>query len=202
MLTVGLTGGVASGKSIAARAFAALGAPVCDADQVARAVVARGQPALARIAAEFGAQALKADGELDRPYLRRLVFGDPAARKRLEAITHPAIHDGLLGFREAQAAARSPYCVLDVAILVEAGFDRLVDRILVIDVPAEVQLARLVARDRIDETLAREMLAAQASRERRLARAHDVIVNDGTPADLEGAVRALDARYRELGSAG
>lgn len=201
MLTVGLTGGVASGKSLAARAFAGLGAPVCDADQVARAVVARGQPALERIAAEFGPGAIKPDGELDRPFMRRVVFGDPAARQRLEAITHPAIRAGLIAFRDAQSAAGAPYAVLDVAILVEAGFDRLVDRILVIDVPPELQLARLLARDGIDERLARDMLAAQASREQRLARAHDVIENTGTPEDLGRAVAALDRRYRALATA-
>lgn len=198
MLTIGLTGGVASGKTIAARAFAALGAPVCDADQVARAVVVKGEPALEAIAAEFGTGALRPDGELDRPFMRRIVFGDPAARKRLEAITHPAIRARLLAFRDAQAAAGAPYAVLDVAILIEAGFDRLVDRILVIDVPPEVQVARLIARDGIDGGLAREMLAAQASREQRLARAHDVISNTGTPAELEQAVRDMDTRYRAL----
>lgn len=201
MLTVGLTGGIASGKSLAARVFTALGAPVCDADQVSRDVVARGQPALARIAQEFGPGALQADGALDRPFMRRVVFGDPAARKRLEAITHPAIRAGLLAWRDARAASGAAYAVLDVAILIEAGFDSLVDRVLVIDVPEALQLQRLVARDGIDEALARRMLAAQASRELRLARAHDVIENSGTPLALEQAVRALDARYRDLAKA-
>lgn len=199
MLTVGLTGGIASGKSYAADTFRALGTPVLNADQVARDVVAPGQPALGRIGAEFGAEFLLPDGTLDRAKMRRHVFADADARQRLERITHPAIRAGLLRWRDAQTG---PYCVLDVPILVESGMDALVDRILVVDAPEELQVERLVARDRIDAELAWRMIQAQAPRGERLARAHDVVLNAGTLADLAAAVAALHARYLELARTG
>lgn len=198
-LTIGLTGGVASGKSLAAAAFAARGAPVLDADQVARDVVVPGTPALAEIVQAFGAGVVQADGQLDRRRMRERVFADPAARRRLEQITHPRIRERLLAWRDAQAA---PYCILAVAILVESGMDALVDRILVIDTPPERQLEWLTARDGIDAALARGMLAAQASREQRLARATDVITNAGTPADLDRAVGRLHDAYLEMARSG
>lgn len=195
VLTVGLTGGVASGKSTAAAAFGALDVPMLNADQVAREVVARGTAALKRIREEFGAEFLTPDGELDRPRMRRHVFGDAAARRALERITHPAIRERMLAWRNAQA---SPYCILDVPILVESGMDALVDRVLVIDAPEEVQVERLRQRDRISGELARQMLAAQATRARRLEHADDVIANTGTVAELCAAVARLHQFYLEL----
>lgn len=197
MLTVGLTGGIASGKSLAAEAFAAHGAPVLNADGVAREVVARGSEGLRQIRERFGAGFLTPAGDLDRRKMRAHVFADTAARRSLEAITHPLIRARLLEWRDAQ---RAPYCVLDVPILVESGLDALVDRILVIDAPPELQVQRLVARDGIAEDLALRMLAAQASRERRLARADDVILNVGPPQVVRDAVGQLDALYRKLGT--
>ena len=197
MLTVGLTGGVASGKSLAAEAFTALGAPVLNADLVAREVVAPGSDGLRRIREQFGAGFLTAAGELDRRKMREHVFADPVARRALEAITHPLIRARLLAFRDAQ---RTPYCVLDVPILVESGMDALVDRILVVDAPPELQVRRLMARDGIGEELARQMLAAQASRDQRLARADDVILNIGAPQAVRDAVQRLDEFYRRLAS--
>jgi dephospho-CoA kinase len=194
-LTIGLTGGIASGKSLAAAAFTALGVPVLNADQVARDVVARGSPALQRIRERYGTGFINPAGELDRRRMREHVFADPVARRDLERITHPAIRAGLEQWRDAQPG---PYCVLDVPILVETGLDSLVDRILVIDAPPEVQVARLVARDDVSRTLAEQMLAAQASREQRLARADDVIVNAGPPDVLHKAVRQLHALYLQL----
>jgi leader peptidase (prepilin peptidase) / N-methyltransferase len=194
-LTVGLTGGVASGKSLAAAAFAALGVPVCDADQE---VVARGSEALARIAAEFGAEVLLPDGQLDRRRMREIVFADPGARRRLEAITHPLIRARLLAWRDAQ---RAPYVILDVPILVESGMDALVERILVVDASEETQVRRLVARDGIGAALARQMLAAQATRAERLAHADDVIANEGSPEDLNAAVARQHRRYLEMAQA-
>ena len=194
-LTVGLTGGVASGKSTAAEAFRALGVPLLNADQVAREVVAKGTPGLARIRERFGAAFLKPDGELDRPKMRLHVFADAEARHALERITHPAIRERMLAWRDAQTA---PYCVLDVPILIESGMDALVDRILVIDAPEDVQIARLRDRDRTADELARRMLAAQAPRDQRLARADDVITNTGTVAQLCAAVARLHAFYLEL----
>lgn len=199
MLTVGLTGGIASGKSLAATAFAALGAPVINADQVARDVVAPGTEGLRRIRERFGAAFIQADGQLDRRRLREHVFADAQARRDLEAITHPAIGARLRQWRDAQTA---PYCVLDVPILVESGLDRLADRILVIDAPVAVQVERLVGRDRISAELAARMLAAQASREQRLARADDVILNAGAPDAVGEAVQRLHAFYLELARTG
>jgi dephospho-CoA kinase len=195
MLAVGLTGGIASGKSIAADAFAALGAPVLNADAVAREVVAPGTPGLAAIREQFGAGFIQADGTLDRRRMREHVFADPEARKALERITHPAIRQRLLQWRDAQSA---PYCILDVPILVESGMDSLVSRILVIDAPPALQIDRLVRRDGIAEGLARQMLAAQASREMRVARADDVIRNEGSVEDLRRAVGVLHRQYLEL----
>jgi dephospho-CoA kinase len=192
-LTVGLTGGIASGKTLVADAFIALGVPVLDADQVARDVVAPGEPALAQIAEAFGAEALQADGTLDRRRMRERVFGNPAELRRLEAITHPAIRQRMRDWRDAQTA---PYCMLSIAILVESGGMRaLVDRVLVVDVPVETQMARLTVRDSVGPELARQMIAAQATREQRLAAADDVIVNDGGVEHTLAAVDALHRRY-------
>lgn len=194
-LTIGLTGGIASGKTLVADAFIALGVPVLDADQVARDVVAPGEPALAQIAAAFGADALQADGTLDRRRMRERVFADPAELRRLEAITHPAIRARMRAWRDAQT---TPYCILSVAILVESPRMRdLVDRVLVVDVPVATQLARLTARDSVGATLAQQMIAAQASREQRLAAADEVIANDGTVEQTRAAVAALHRRYTE-----
>ena len=199
VLTVGLTGGIASGKSTASTALRALGAAVLNSDEVAREVVARGTPALKRIRDEFGPEFLTADGELDRPKMRRHVFGDLAARRALERITHPAIRERLTAWRDAQPG---PYCVLDVSILIESGMDALVHRVLVIDVPEDVQLERLRQRDHIREDLARQMLAAQARREERLARADDVIANTGSVAELCAAAGRLHAFYLDLARSG
>lgn len=199
VLTVGLTGGVASGKSTASGALRALGAPVLNADEVAREVVARGTPALKLIREEFGAEFLTAEGELDRARMRRHVFALPEARRALERITHPAIRERLAAWRDAQAG---PYCVLDVSILIESGMDALVDRVLVIDAPEDTQLERLRRRDHIRDELARQMLAAQATREQRLARADDVIVNTGTVAELCAAAGRLHAFYLDLARSG
>ena len=198
VLTVGLTGGVASGKSTAAGAFRALGVPLLNADEVAREVVAPGTPALERIRSEFGAGFLK-DGALDRPKMRAHVFADAAARKALERITHPAIRERLAAWRDARTGR---YCVLDVPILIESGMDALVDRVLVIDLPESVQLERLLERDRIRDELARQMVGAQAPREQRLARAEDCIANTGTIAGLCAAVGRLHEFYLELAGSG
>mgnify|MGYP003633301990 CR=1 FL=1 len=170
---VGLTGGIASGKSSAEAAFRALGVPVLDADQVARQVVAPGSAGLAAVIEAFGADFLTADGQLDRRRMRERVFAHPAERTRLEALTHPLIGEAMDQWCRAQAAA--PYAVLSVAILLESRFRARADFILVVDVSEAVQIERLRARDGIDETLARQMLAAQSSRDARRAAAHGLI---------------------------
>lgn len=194
-LCVGLTGGIASGKSLVADAFTALGVPVLDADQVARAVVAPGTPALARIAQEFGHDFLNADGSLNRPRMRAHVFADDRARRHLESLTHPWIAAEMRRWRDEQT---TPYCILSIAILLETGMRELVQRVLVVDVPVALQLARLTARDGISEELARSMIAAQAARERRLAAAHDVIENSGSMETTQLAVANLHRHYLAL----
>jgi dephospho-CoA kinase len=198
-LRIGLTGGVASGKSTVARLFASHGVPVIDLDQVAREVVEPGEPGLAAIVAAFGEVILDAGGRLDRASLRARVFQDAVARKRLEALLHPPILEAAV--RHA-ADAGGPYQVIVAPLLVEFGLAGWVDRVLVVDCPAELQLARLLARDGHDEALARAILATQASREQRLAAADDVITNDGSPDKLPGAVATLDVLYREIAAGG
>ncbi|HET8881161.1 MAG TPA: dephospho-CoA kinase [Solimonas sp.] len=199
VLTIGLTGGVASGKSLVQARFEALNVPVLDADQVARDVVMPGTPALAQIAQTFGDEFLLAGGELDRRRLRGHVFGDPDALRRLEAITHPQIRTAMRRWRDAQTA---PYCMLSVAILVEARMHDLVDRVLLVDAPVELQLARLTQRDGIDEALARRMLAAQSDRETRLGAAHDVLDNSADVATTEAAIGELHHFYLQLAARG
>jgi dephospho-CoA kinase len=195
---IGLTGGVASGKSEVTRRFEALGVVVADADVAAREAVAVGSVGLAEVVAEFGADVLDAGGALDRAAMRRRVFADEAARRRLEAIVHPRVRTLL---KVACEQAPGAYAIAAIPLLTEGGGKRAypwLDRILAIDVPREVQLHRLMQRDGIDAALAEKMLAAQASREQRLAIADDVIVNDGPLEALDAQVAALDARYRDL----
>ena len=192
---VGVTGGVASGKSAVTALFQALGVEVADADLAAREVVAPGQPALAEIARRFGPDLLLANGMLNRVRMRALVFEDAQARKDLEAITHPRIRDIL---RAHCQAAASPYVIASIPLLAETGVAEAygwLDRRLVVDAPVPVQLARLVARDGVDATLAQRMVGAQASRATRLAMASDVLVNDGPLDALEAPVRRLHARF-------
>ena len=195
---VGLTGGVASGKSEVAKRFEALGIDVADADVAARAALAPGSDGLAETVAAFGSGILAADGGLDRAAMRRRVFADADARRRLEAIVHPRVRAML----EAQCrAAASPYAVAAIPLLAEGGGRTAypwLSRILVVDVPEAVQLERLQARDGIDARLAAGMLAAQATRRERLAIADDVVANDGPLGALDQAVAALDRKYRNL----
>jgi len=194
-LVIGLTGGVASGKSTVGTLFIGQGVPLLDGDQVARDVVAPPSPALAAIAVRFGPDYLLADGTLDRRRLRQRVFADATARHELEAITHPLIRQRMAAWLQAQTG---PYCILSVAILVESGLDRLVDRILLVDIPAAAQLERLVSRDGIAEPLAQQMIAAQASRADRLKRADDVVDNTQGPESLPPQVERLHRHYLQL----
>lgn len=194
-LRIGLTGGIASGKSAVASAFARLGVPIVDTDRLAREVVEPGQPALAAVVDAFGPGILAADGRLDRRRLRALVFADAERRRRLEAILHPAIRAAMAA---EIAAVAAPYVVVAIPLLVESGQRSAFDRVLVVDCPAETQLARLVERDGESPASARAILAAQAGRDARLAAADDVLENTGSLADLEAAVRQLHARYLAL----
>jgi dephospho-CoA kinase len=195
-LVVALTGGVAAGKSAVTRRFGALGVPVHDADVAAREVIAPGSEGLAEVVSAFGADVLDERGQLDRPSMRRRVFADPAARRRLEAIIHPRVRAWL---RERALTDSKPYCLLAIPLLAENIAEyRWVDRVLVVDVPESVQLARLIARDGVDETLARRMIEQQASRADRLALADDVIDNRGDESALDQAVAELHRRYLTL----
>ena len=198
MRLVGLTGGIASGKSAAAEAFARRGIAVVDTDRIAREVVEPGTPGLAALVREFGPDILDAGGRLERGRLRQQVFRDPASRRRLEQVLHPLIREEAL--RQAQAAA-SPYVILVVPLLLESGWDTLVDRVLVVDLPEAEQLRRLLRRDSLDRATAEAMITAQASRARRLQAADDVIENSGSPAELDRAVDRLHRHYLDLAAA-
>jgi dephospho-CoA kinase len=192
---IGLTGGIASGKSTVAKLFAALGVAVIDTDEIAREVVAPESPLLARIAGRFGTDILDGDGSLDRAALRTRVFADPSARADLEALTHPAILERM---RAQSAAASGPYQILAIPLLVEKNAAKEVDRVLVVDCDEAVQARRLQARDGTTLAEARAILAAQASRAARLAAADDVIVNDGDLHRLRDQVEELHQRYVAL----
>jgi len=194
-LRIGLTGGIASGKSTVADMFAGLGATIIDTDVIAREVVAPGQPALDEIAAAFGASIIVDDGYLDRGALRKLVFADDAARQRLEAIVHPRIQDET---RRQSSQASGGYQIIVVPLLVESPLKDVVDRVLVVDCDEETQIRRLTARDAESEDQARRMLGAQSSREERLAIADDVIQNDDNLASTLDQVTALHEIYRSL----
>lgn len=195
---VGLTGGIASGKSMVAAAFAALGVPVIDTDEIAREVVRPGGVALPAIVAAFGPGVLAPDGQLDRRRMRERVFADPAERRRLEAILHPLIEAGTLAACER---AGGPYQVLVVPLLLESGFDRHVDRVLVVDCPESLQRERLLQRDGEDPGQAERILAAQLDRGARLARADDVIDNSGDRDHAAAQVARLHRLYLELAGA-
>ncbi|MGH8309533.1 MAG: dephospho-CoA kinase [Steroidobacteraceae bacterium] len=192
MLRIGLTGGIASGKSTVAKLFAALGIPVIDTDEIAREVVAPGSALLPRLVARFGDGILNREGSLDRAALRAIVFADSAARAKLDALTHPAILERM---RARSAAAGGPYQILAIPLLVEKGAAREVDRVLVVDSDEAAQIRRLQARDGATLEQARAILAAQAPRAARLAIADDVIVNDGDLHRLRDQVGQLHARY-------
>ncbi len=195
VLRIGLTGGIASGKSTVANLFAELGIPLIDTDHLAREVVAPGTTLLAAIAAHFGTSILLADGALDRAALRTRVFAAPDERRWLEALTHPAIR-ALMEVR--CEAAGGPYQIVAIPLLTETGRDQRIDRVLVVDCDPAVQLARLQARDGSTPSEARRILAAQATREQRLAMADDVIVNDADIGQLRGQVEVLHRRYLAL----
>jgi dephospho-CoA kinase len=194
-MRVGLTGGIASGKTTVARMFAERGVTVIDTDEIAREVVAPGAPALAKVAAAFGREILNPDGTLDRRRMREIVFSDPPRREQLEAILHPAILEEM---ERRSARAPGPYHILVVPLLIESDLVMRVDRVLVVDVSEETQLRRLLARDAGSEVQARAILAAQVTPAERLMRAHDVVSNEGSLESLAAQVDALHQRYLEL----
>jgi dephospho-CoA kinase len=199
LLRVGLTGGIASGKSTVARRFTELGVPVIDADEAARTVTGPGQPVLGALATRFGAGILTPQGELDRRALRQRVFADGGARRDLETVLHPLIRTEM---ERLATEAQGPYLVLSIPLLVEAGDARMrVDRILVVDTDEAAQVARVQARDGCSENEARAIIAAQASRAQRLQAADDVLKNTADIAALRAAVDRLHQRYLTLAAA-
>jgi len=194
-LRVALTGGIASGKTTVADLFAARGVPVIDTDVIARDVVEPGTPALAAVVEAFGIEVLGADGRLDRRRMRERIFSDAGARRRLEGILHPAIRAEMA---RRSLAAGGPYQVLVIPLLAEGGRRDHVDRVLLVDVPEELQVERLMLRDGVSREQATASLGAQAGRAARLAIADDVIVNTGRADDLDHEVTALDVKYRKL----
>jgi dephospho-CoA kinase len=193
MWVVGLTGGIGSGKSTVADNFAAQGVPVIDTDAIARDLTAPGGAALDAVRAAFGEAVVQADGTLDRAALRRRVFSDNTSRHRLEAILHPLIRQRV---EQALATLTAPYALIVVPLLVETGGYRdVLDRVLVVDCPEDMQIERVIARSGLTRDEVTAILAAQASRAERLAAADDVIVNSASPEVLRTQVAALHRRY-------
>lgn len=196
MFVIGLTGGIGSGKSTVADRFAALGVPVIDTDVIARRLTERGGEALDAIRAAFGESVMQPDGSLDRAALRRRVFVDADARRRLEAILHPRIRRAV---GQALAALETPYAIVVIPLLVETqGYRDVLDRVLVIDCPEALQVERVMARNGLSRAEVEAILAAQATRAERLALADDVLPNTAAPDALGAAVDALHARYLAL----
>lgn len=195
MLVIGLTGGIGSGKSAATAHFESLGITVVDADIASRVVVEKGRPALTAIAEHFGSGVITADGTLDRATLREKVFRDETERRWLEQLLHPLIRQEI---EQGLARADSPYAILASPLLIETNQHQLAQRVLLIDVPEQLQLARTVARDDNSEEQVKAIMAAQTSRQERLKHADDVIVNDGSLEALQQQVATLHQRYLKL----
>ena len=193
---VGITGGIGSGKSRAAAMFGDMGAGVVDTDEISHQITASGGSAMPEIVAVFGPAAAADDGSLDRAAMRRRIFGDPEARRQLENILHPRIREvahGQIG------ESTAPYVLLVVPLLLETGAYRdIIRRILVVDCDEALQVSRTIARSRLDEASVRAIMAAQISRSERLARADDIIRNDGGVDELRRQVAALHGKYLEL----
>ncbi len=194
-LVIGLTGGIGSGKSTVAGEFSKLGVPVLDTDQLARELVAPGQPALQEIAAYFGPRALQQDGTLDRAYLRTRIFSDSSDKQSLEAILHPRIRQRV---RQWLATITSPYCIVVIPLLLETQQTDLVDRILVVDAPEKEQLKRVAARDGLSHNVVAGIMAAQVDRKTRLSAADDIIVNDAGVDTLIERTRELHMHFMDI----
>lgn len=194
-LVIGLTGGIASGKTTVSRYFEHLGVPVIDADVVAREVVEPGEAGLDAVVKEFGAEILDDKGRLDRRKLRTLVFENPDGRRVLESILHPLIR---LRMESQLEHLDHEYAVVAIPLLLEAGQTDIVDRVLVVDAPESAQIQRTRTRDGVSDEEVRRILASQIGRAKRLAQANDVIENNGTIDELRQRVRRLDEFYRSL----
>ncbi|WP_330961461.1 dephospho-CoA kinase [Photobacterium sp. 53610] len=194
-LVIGLTGGIGSGKTTVANLFANYGIDIIDADVIARAVVAPGSEGLKAIVTRLGADILLTDGQLNRSKLREAIFNEPALKAWLDGLLHPMIRQQM---QQEISQANSPYCLLVVPLMVENQLQKMTDRLLVVDVSEDVQIARTTSRDQVDGIQVRKILAAQATREQRLAAADDVIDNNGDSHKLRGEVARLHQQYLRL----
>jgi len=197
MLKIGLTGGIGSGKSTACNYFKELGIPVIDADLIARELTQPGQPVLSRLTRAFGEEILTKQGELDRAYLRQRIFTDPEQRHRLEAILHPLIKQTIT---ERLSHINSPYIIIAVPLLIESQWMDMVDRVLVIDSPVELQIQRSTQRDASNATQIRAIIHNQTDRQTRRASADDIILNDTDLTKLHQQVEQLHRQYLKLAS--
>ena len=193
MFAVGLTGGIASGKTRISNLFAGLGVPVIDTDVISRKLLEPGELAYQQVCAHFGSDILDSDDRIDRARLRKIVFNDPDEKSWLETMLHPLIYQR--SHEAVREHSRASYVLVVIPLLFETNFQSLVDRILVVDCPQEVQVERLVKRDDIDEDLARKMISQQLDNAARLARAHDVIDNRSNDSDLQSQVELLHETY-------
>jgi len=198
MLKVALTGGIGSGKSTVCVLFADLGVAIIDADVIARQLVAPGQPALAQLVDCFGQSIINTDGRLNRAGLRERVFADPEQKQLLNAIMHPLVYAEIA---EQVSQLQTVYCIIAIPLLVESENPYIVDRVLVVDCSEAAQLQRVLSRDQISEAQAQAIIASQASRQQRLARADDVIDNSTTPEQLAEQVKSLHNSYLLLATA-
>ena len=192
-LRVGLTGGIGSGKSTVMKYFDDLGVPTIDADDVSRRLTKPGQSAFDEVVALFGAESLDETGNLDRRRLRALIFTEPALKKKLEAIIHPRVRSEIQEFTEQ---IDYPYCIICIPLLLETGTETTVDRVLVVDAPEELQVARVGLRDNAREEQTRSIIKSQVTRSQRLRAADDIIVNDGSISTLRTQVESLHEQYR------
>lgn len=192
VLVIGVTGGIGSGKTTVANLFSSLGVPVIDADELARQVVAPGQPAYEEILQHFGTTILSKSGELDRRRLRERIFSDSAKRDRLEAIVHPRVYAQM---KHLLDCLETPYAIVVVPLLIESGARELVDRVLVVDSPEELQIERTHRRDGTTRAAVKKILAAQLDRSARLSAADDVIENDASLEALAKVVSRLHRQY-------
>ncbi len=194
-LRVGLTGGIGSGKSTVTHCFDELGVPTIDADEISHRITTPGHAAFDEVVALFGAESLDDTGSLDRRRLRALVFTEPVLKKKLEAIIHPRVRAEIQAFTEQ---IDYPYCIICIPLLLETGAQATVDRVLVVDAPEELQVARVSLRDHSGEEQTRNIIKSQVGRQERLRAANDIIVNDGSISTLRAQVESLHKKYRRL----
>jgi len=195
VFVVGITGGIGSGKSAVSDSFAELGIKIVDADIASRVIVEPGRPALEKIATHFGTSLIQSDGSLNRRALRDLIFSDARERKWLESLLHPLIGKYLM---QELAQAKSSYAILVSPLLIESGQSQMTHRILVVDVPENIQIERVIQRDNNTKTQVQAIIDAQTSRKERLNHADDVIINDGSMEDLKARVFSLHTEYEKL----